>query len=93
MARNIFREVMRGNNVISVYSGDERNKNILRIHNNSIGKTLYVNENIYDSDVLKLVRTLEKLQYSRISFEELIAKMNKSCRHLNIIYGDDYTLF
>ena len=93
MVRTVFREVMTGNNVIVVRTGNNRNENSLTIHNNSIGKTLYKNEKIYDSDVLKLVRTLEQYQYNRISFKDLINKMNKNCRHLDIIYIDNYTLF
>lgn len=64
---------------------EEKNRNILNIHDQSMGRTIYTNEEIWDSDLTKIIRILKKYEYSRLNLKEIINKLNKGCRHLNIV--------
>lgn len=87
MKRKIFNELVGGNVRWNVYITENRNKNILTVHNQSMGKTVYTNEEITDNDVFKLVRLLNDLKYEHsIKVEDVIKKVNKTCRHLDIVY-------
>ena len=88
----IYKDVYNGNNVITLIAG-VRNSNTLRIHSNSIGKTIFETDNIYDTDFLKIYRILTSKKYDFKDFKEIIKDLNKGTRHLNILYIDDFTLF
>ena len=80
----IYRNVQNGNNVWTLMMGVDRNSNYIRIHNNSIGKTLYENDDVWDSDILKIARLLKKHEYSYIGLEDMLKRINRECRHLEI---------
>ena len=81
--KSIYKKSVAENNIISVSVSNERNKNLITIHNNNIGKQTYLNNNVWDTDILKIIRIIEENQYLW-SFETLINKINKGCRHLTI---------
>ena len=83
MRKKIYEEMVGGNNFWTIYVTENRNRNVLEIHNNSEGKT-FKSDWIYDSDILKLIRLLNEYKYSFIKFDDLIKKINSRCRHLKI---------
>ena len=84
MSRKIFSEMVGGNIRWSIYLSNERNKNELVIHSNGLGKTVYTNEEVRDSDVFKLMRLLDDYKYSFIKIDDFLKKVNRTCRHLKI---------
>ena len=81
----IYCECMSENNLVSVFVSEERNKNGLKIHNNNIGLTTYENTEIWDSDVLKIIRVLDDNKYKHYkSFNDIVKDMEKETRHLKI---------
>lgn len=73
-----------GNYRFIVLMGETRNKNCLKINDQSMGK-MYRIENIWDSDLFKLVRFLESVRYDhREGIIEICNKINKVCNHLFI---------
>ena len=88
----IYSEIFRSNSIITIYVNPmERNKNTITIYNNSEGKQTYINKEVWDSDIIKLIRILDYHKYS--DFKTVIKGINKVCRHLSILYFDDITLF
>lgn len=84
MISNVYRNVQNGNYSWNVSLGAERNHNSLTIHSNNMGKTIFETEEIWDTDVFKIVRILAKYEYSRMNITDIIKKINKECRHLEI---------
>jgi len=80
----LYKTVITGNLHISLYSSDKRNKNHFKIHSNNIGRTIFETFDVYDSDVLKIIRTLEQYEYSYKSYTEIFDKLEKNTRHLKI---------
>ena len=81
----IYNQIGFGNYLFIVnMNTEEKNKNELTIHNQSLGKTIYNNNEIWDSDLTKIIRTLKKYEYSRLDINEIIKKLEKGCRHLKI---------
>ena len=80
--------------IFTIWISEDRNKNEFTIHSQCVGKTIYKNENVWDSDVFKLARLLKQHKYDRTSIKDMIKKINKTCRHLeidDIILLDVYT--
>ncbi len=71
------------NHIFEIYTGD-RNHNRLVIHSNDMGKTIYETYNLYDVDVLKIIRVLEEEKYNYDDFHNILKKINKVCRHLKL---------
>lgn len=68
----------------TVYIG-ERNENTLTIHDQAMGRYILKENEIWDSDILKLVRLLGEHRYSHsITLDEAIKLVNKTCRHLKL---------
>ena len=80
----VYREVQNGNYLWIVWMDEEKNKNSMRIHSQSMGRTIYETDDIWDSDMLKIVRILRNEQYSRLKIEDVLKKINRECRHLEI---------
>ena len=80
----VYRNVQNGNNVWTLLMGEERNSNSIRIHNNSIGKTLYECDDVWDSDLFKIARILKRHEFSHLKLEDVLKKINRECRHLEI---------
>lgn len=80
----LYSQVMGTNCVFTVYASEVRNENSLTVHSQNMGKTLFHSDSIHDSDVLKIIRTLEDEKYSRKSTKEICKVLNKKCRHLDI---------
>lgn len=72
------------NCLFTVTASEIRNENSLTIHSQNMGKTIYSSDSIHDSDVLKIIRTLEDEKYSRKSTKEICRTLNRKCRHLDI---------
>lgn len=72
------------NHIFEIHNGKERNHNRLLIHSNDMGKTLYETHNLYDVDVLKLIRVLEEEKYNYDDFHNILKKINRECRHLKL---------
>lgn len=81
---NVYKEVQCQGFIFNIWMGEDRNKNEFSIHSQSVGKTIYENKEVWDTDVFKLARLLKKHQYSRIGIKDMIKKINKTCRHLEI---------
>lgn len=67
--------------VIRVYTTENKNENIFEVkvfRNNKI----YTFENIYDSDVFKIIRLFEYNTYADII--DMVDIINKNCRHLKL---------
>lgn len=84
MISKVYNEVQCQGFVFSIWLNEERNKNEFTIHSQSVGKTIYKNEEVWDTDVFKLARLLKQYQYSRIGIKDMIKKINRTCRHLEV---------
>lgn len=73
--RTMQRDVMR------VYATENKNENIFEVEVFG-NKTVYTFENIYDSDVFKIIRLFEYNTYMNII--DMVDIINKNCRHLKI---------
>jgi len=94
MIGKIYNEVQCEGFVFTIWVSEERNRNEFTIHSQAVGKTIYTNKEVWDSDVFKLARLLKQYQYSRIGIKDMINKINKVCRHLEVretILLDVYT--
>ena len=80
----VYREVQNGSYIWTVWMDEERNKNSMRIHSQSMGRTIYETDDIWDSDMLKIVRILKRNQYSYLKIGDVLKKINRECRHLEI---------
>ena len=88
----IFNMVGYGNYNWTVRITEEKNKNLISIHSQSMGRTIYENHEIWDSDVLKLIRTLDKDRYNHnVKLTDIIKKLNKNTSHLNITITDEHS--
>ena len=79
----IFKEVMGENKMFRVEVSETRNWNRLIIHDNNLGcrKAEYT---MWDSDVVKAVRILSELVFSYDSYDEIMEKLEKGTRHLQL---------
>lgn len=86
LVSKVYSNVQNGNHHWSVYASSEKNQNKLVIHSQSMGQTIFECDEVWDSDVLKIVRVLYDEQYNHYqgAFEKVIKKLNRNCRHLNI---------
>lgn len=67
--------------VIKVYTTENKNENIFEVEVFG-NKKIYTFENIYDSDVFKIIRLFEYNTYMNII--DMVDIVNKNCRHLKI---------
>ena len=85
----IYTTVAFGNYFFEVrMNTEEKNKNYLQIHDNSMGETVYTNREVWDTDMTKIIRILSQYQYSRLNLLQIGKKLKSRCRHL-----DDIDLF
>lgn len=84
MISRVYSNVQNGNYIWTVGLGEHRNRNTIRIHDQSMGETIYVNEEVWDSDVFKIVRLLNEHKYDYTKIREMIGMVNRACRHLEI---------
>ena len=80
----IFSQTCGGNYLWNLYIGENKNQNSIVIHDNNMGKTIFKNDEIKDIDLFKAVRVLNEYRFERIDLKDLIKKINKECRHLEI---------
>ena len=80
----LYSKVLGTNCVFTLHSSENRNENSISIHSQTMGKTVYSSDSIHDSDVLKIIRTLESVEYSRKSTKDICRLLNRNCRHLDI---------
>ena len=73
--RAMQRDVMR------VYATENKNQNIFEVEVFG-NKAVYIFENIYDSDVFKIIRLFEYNTYANII--DMVDIVNKNCRHLKL---------
>lgn len=74
-----------GNCRWTVRIGEKRNENYLRIHDQSMGRTIFESDEVWDTDALKLVRILIKYEYNhRVNLNEAIAVVNRELRHIKL---------
>ena len=73
--RNLRRDVLR------VYTTENKNQNIFEVEVFG-NKAIYSFENIYDSDVLKIIRLFEYNTYANVI--DMVDIINKNCRHLKL---------
>lgn len=82
---NVFKMVGFGNYRIRVAMNcQEKNKNTLTIFDGNMGETYFESEEIWDSDIPKIVRILSEHEYGHMKIQDICHKLNKGCRHLNI---------
>ena len=67
--------------IIRVYATENKNENIFEVEVFG-NKAVYTFENIYDSDVFKIIRLFEYNTYMNII--DMVDIINKNCRHLKI---------
>ena len=80
----VFQGFAGGNYRFTALMGETRNKNCLRIHDQSIGES-YEIANIWDTDLFKIVRYLKTLEFDhRTDIFTVCDKLNKICNHLFI---------
>lgn len=80
MKIKIYERVM-GRDIIRVYATENKNENIFEVEVFG-NKVVYTFENIYDSDVFKIIRLFEYNTYANII--DMVDIINKNCRHLKI---------
>ena len=80
MKIKIYERVM-GRDVIRVYATENKNQNIFEVEVFG-NKAVYTFENIYDSDVFKIIRLFEYNTYANII--DMVDIVNKNCRHLKL---------
>lgn len=80
MKIKIYERVM-GRDVIRVYATENKNQNIFEVEVFG-NKAVYIFENIYDSDVFKIIRLFEYNTYANII--DMVDIVNKNCRHLKL---------
>ena len=80
MKIKIYERVM-GRDVIRVYTTENKNQNIFEVEVFG-NKAVYTFENIYDSDVFKIIRLFEYNTYANII--DMVDIINKNCRHLKL---------
>lgn len=85
MPIRIYNEILGTNCGFSVYASKSRNENRLTIHSRNGGRTIFESNSVYDSDLLKIIRILDSFKHSSANTEEIVDKLNKKCRHLNIV--------
>lgn len=80
MKIKIYERAMR-RDIIRVYATENKNQNIFEV--GVFGnKAVYIFENIYDSDVFKIIRLFEYNTYANII--DMVDIVNKNCRHLKL---------
>lgn len=80
MQKKIYeRKLLGGRGIIGIYVTESKNENIFEVE--AFGKT-YTFENIYDSDVFKLIRLFEYNTYADAI--DMVNIINKNCRHLKL---------
>lgn len=80
----VYSEVQNGNYSWTLWMSEEKNKNVIRIHDQNMGMTIYENDEVWDSDLFKIVRELNKHQYDRTNIKDMLMKINRVSRHLEI---------
>lgn len=80
MKIKIYERAMR-RDIIRVYATENKNQNIFEVEVFG-NKTVYTFENIYDSDVFKIIRLFEYNTYANII--DMVDIVNKNCRHLKL---------
>ena len=80
MKIKIYERVM-GRDIIRVYTTENKNQNIFEVEVFG-NKAVYTFENIYDSDVFKIIRLFEYNTYANII--DMVDIINKNCRHLKL---------
>ena len=72
MISRIYNQVQNGNYIWTVELGEHRNMNTIRIHDQSMGKTIYTCEEVWDSDAFKIVRLLDEHRYDYTKIGEMM---------------------
>ena len=67
--------------IIRIYATENKNENIFEVEIFG-NKKIYTFENIYDSDVFKIIRLFEYETYATII--DMVSIINKNCRHLKL---------
>ena len=80
MKIKIYERVME-RDIIRVYATENKNQNIFEVEVFG-NKAVYTFENIYDSDVFKIIRLFEYNTYANII--DMVDIINKNCRHLKL---------
>lgn len=80
MKKMIYERDLR-KDIIRIYATENKNKNIFEVEIFG-NKKIYTFENIYDSDVFKIIRLFEYHTYTDVI--DMVNIINKNCRHLRL---------
>ena len=85
LINRVYREVQNGNYYVELWLSEEKNNNTICIHDNSMGETIFECSSVWDTDLFKIVRVLNKYKYSHtMKIQDVVKKINRVSRHLKI---------
>lgn len=74
-----------GNYRWTVRIGENRNENHFRIHDQSMGRTIFESNEVWDTDALKLIRLLLEYEYAHsMDINKAITIANRELRHIKL---------
>lgn len=82
----LYEEVLGDNCIFEVLGTPTRDSNILNIHSNNEGRLVYSTYDVYDIDIMRIIRVLNhaRKMYNKKSTKEICEWLNNACAYLYI---------